>query len=155
RAVDAMRSQCIARSGYGPRRSGLVPQRSARLSGARPGAIVSLLEDVPMWLDRSITRRAAMRLLIASSALAALPSRRAWAESAYDGPFVDAHAHLNWDAGVGIDDLMALYDGAGVQGALLFGYPWQLGTGARDRYPDRVVLFLAEAYANAVHPDSS
>jgi hypothetical protein len=42
-----------------------------------------------------------------------------------------------------------------VQGAIIFGEPWPLGTDARHRYPGRVVPLLAEGYANAVHPDSS
>jgi len=108
-----------------------------------------------MCLHQPISRRAALHVLLASSTLVALPWRAAWAESAYDGPFVDAHAHLKWDAGVTIAELMALYDGAGVQGAVVFGEPWPLATDARDRYPGRVVPFLAEGYANAVHPDSS
>jgi len=100
-------------------------------------------------------RRQVLRMFLTSTALAALSSRVALADSAYDGGFVDAHAHLNWDAGVNIDGLMALYDASGVQGAMLFGYPWQLAAAARDRFPSRVVPFLAEAYANALHPDSS
>lgn len=104
-----------------------------------------------------LSRRKALRLLLTSSTLVALPWRvaPALADSAYGGPFVDAHAHLNWDAGVSIDALMSLYDAAGVQGALLFGNPWQLAADARDRFPGRVAPFLAEAYANALHPDSS
>jgi Amidohydrolase len=90
-----------------------------------------------------------------AAALAALPWRVVNADSAYTGPFVDAHAHLNWDAGVTADQLIDLYNAAGVQSALLFGYPWQLATDARDRFPDRIVPFLGEAYANALHPDSS
>ena len=96
-----------------------------------------------------------VRLLLASGALAALRGRAALAEDAYAGPFVDAHAHLNWDAGVTIDALMALYDAAGVRSALLFGYPWQLSADAHDRFAGRIVPFLAEGYANALHPDSS
>jgi Amidohydrolase len=101
------------------------------------------------------TRREALRLLLASSALAAAPWRVARSDAVYDGPFVDAHAHLNWDAGVSLDTLMSLYDAAGVQGALLFGYPWQLAADTSARYPGRLVPFLAEGYAHALHPDSS
>jgi Amidohydrolase len=108
-----------------------------------------------MCPTRPISRRGAVRLLLATTALVALPWHPARADTLYDGPLVDAHAHLRWDAGVSIDQLMALYDGAGVQGALLFGQPWPLATDARDRYPGRVLPFLAEGYANAVHPDSS
>jgi predicted TIM-barrel fold metal-dependent hydrolase len=108
-----------------------------------------------MCLHQPISRRRALRALLASSTLAALPWRAARADSAYDGPFVDAHAHLKWDAGASSDDLIALYDAAGVQSALLFGEPWPLAADARDRYPGRLVPFLAEGYANAVHPDSS
>jgi hypothetical protein len=102
-----------------------------------------------------VSRRQALRLFLKSTVLAALPWRLALADGAYDGPFVDAHAHLNWDAGVSIDTLVALYDAAGVQGAMLFGYPWQLAADARDRFPNRFVPLLAEGYANALNPDSS
>ena len=102
----------------------------------------------------SVSRRAVVRGLAAAGAFAALP-RIANADSAYPGSFVDAHAHLNWEAGVSADQLVELYNAAGVQRALLFGYPWQLATDARDRFPGRFVPFLAEAYANALHPDSS
>jgi hypothetical protein len=108
-----------------------------------------------MTPSTGISRRQALRLLVSSTAIGAVPWRVALAENGYDGPFIDAHAHLNWDAGVSIDQLMALYDAAGVQGAVLFGYPWQLASEARDRFPGRLVPFLAEAYPNAVHPDSS
>jgi hypothetical protein len=67
---------------------------------------------------------------------------------------VDAHCHLSED-GPAIDDLLSLYDAAGVRGALLFGEPWPLATAARDRAPDRIVPFVAEGYADALHPDSS
>jgi hypothetical protein len=107
-----------------------------------------------MCLHGPISRRRALRALLVSSTLA-LPWRAARADSAYDGPFIDTHAHLRWDAGASIDDLIALYDGAGVQAALVFGEPWPLATDARDRFPARVVPFLAEAYANALHRDSS
>jgi Amidohydrolase len=107
-----------------------------------------------MCLHHPISRRGALRVLLASSMLA-LPWRAARADSAYDGPFMDAHAHLKWDAGVTIDELIALYDGAGIQGALLFAEPWELASDGRDRFPDRVVPFLSEGYANALHPDSS
>ena len=103
----------------------------------------------------SLSRRQVLRLMVTSGLAALVPWRLARADGAYDGPFVDAHAHLNWDAGVSIDQLMTLYDAAGVQGALLFGYPWQLAADGRDRYLGRVVPFLAEGYANALHPDSS
>ena len=75
--------------------------------------------------------------------------RRRWAA------FVDAHAHLRWDAGASINKLIGLYDRARVQGAISFGLPWPLGADARDRYPGRAVPFLAERYANAVHRDAS
>jgi hypothetical protein len=107
-----------------------------------------------MCLHDPISRRRALRALLAASTLA-LPWGAARADSVYDGPFVDAHAHLRWDAGASIDDLIALYDAAGVQAAVVFGEPWPLATDARDRFPTRVVPFLAEAYANALHPDSS
>jgi hypothetical protein len=108
-----------------------------------------------MCLHHPMSRRGALRVLLTSGAVVGLRWRPAWAETAYDGPFVDAHAHLRWDAGATIDHLMALYDAAGVQGALLFGEPWSLASEARDRFPGRVVPLLAEGYANALHPDSS
>src|SRR5262249_52906017 len=115
----------------------------------------SEVRDIAMTHSLGISRRRTLRFLVISSAIGALPWHVALADNGYDGPFIDAHAHLNWDAGVSIDQLMALYDAAGVQGAVLFRYPWQLGSDARDRFPGRIVPFLAEAYANAVHPDSS
>jgi predicted TIM-barrel fold metal-dependent hydrolase len=108
-----------------------------------------------MCLHDHISRRAMLRALLAASSLRVLPWRGTHADAAYDGPFVDAHTHLRWDAGVAIDELIALYDGAGVNGVLLFGQPWSISTDASTRYPRRVVPFLAEGYANAVHPDSS
>ena len=102
-----------------------------------------------------ISRRRALHVLLASSSLGAFSWRAAHAQSFYDGPLVDAHAHLRSSAGVSIDDLIELYDAAGVQGAHLFGEPWPLATDACDRYPARVVPILAEGYANALHPDSS
>src|SRR5207302_7557662 len=80
----------------------------------------------------SLSRRQVLRLLITSGVAALVPLHVARADDAYDGPIVDAHAHLNWDAGVSIDQLMALYDAGGVQAALLFGYPWQLAADGRD-----------------------
>jgi hypothetical protein len=110
-----------------------------------------------MCVHERLSRRDMLRTLLAGSALAALPWRAALAAAAppYDGPFVDAHSHLRWDAGVAIEDLIGLYDGAGVQGVLLFGQPWSIATDARDHYPQRVSPFLAEGYADAVQPHSS
>jgi Amidohydrolase len=99
-----------------------------------------------------LTRRHLLKVALAASALAALPVR---ADSVYDGPFVDAHVHLKWDVGFGIGDVISLYDAAGIMGGLLFGDPWSIATDARDRFPRRVVPFLAESYFNALHPDSS
>ncbi len=53
------------------------------------------------------------------------------------------------------DTLDSLYDQAGELGAIQYGEPWQVASDARGRYPDRIVPFLAEGYANALHPDSS
>jgi hypothetical protein len=50
---------------------------------------------------------------------------------------------------------MDLYDRVGIKGVLLFGEPWPRATEAWDAFPKRVVPFLAESYASAVHPDSS
>src|SRR5205085_1193371 len=102
-----------------------------------------------------IGRRGAIRALLGVAAMGLVRSRAARAAEPYDGPLVDAHTHLKLDTGPPIDELIALYDGAGVRGVMLFGEPWQVATEARDRYPGRVVPFLAEGYADAVHPDSS
>jgi hypothetical protein len=100
-----------------------------------------------------LSRRQVLRLLGTSGLASLAPWRLARADGAYDGPFVDSHAHVNWDAGVNIDQLMALYHAARVHAALLFVYPWQLAADGRDRSRGRVVPFLAEGYANAMHPD--
>src|SRR5262249_40295436 len=113
------------------------------------------LDHQPMCLHERLSRRGLLRTVLVGSALSALPWQTAHAQSLYDGPFVDAHSHLRWDAGVAIDDLIGLYDAASVQGGLLFGQPWSIATDARERSPRRVSPFLAEGYANAVHPDSS
>jgi hypothetical protein len=92
--------------------------------------------------------------------LAALPGRPA-AEAqgepppAYSGPLVDSHAHLEASTPVSPDLLMALYDAVGVRGAWLFGVPWSTATDAWERFPERVVPFLAEGYAVTLGPASS
>ena len=108
-----------------------------------------------MCLHHRIGRRKAFGVLLGAVTLAAVRARVARASGPYDGPLVDAHSHLKIANDTPIDQLMALYDGAGVRGAQLFGEPWPIATEARDRYPSRVVPFLAEGYADAVHPDSS
>ena len=107
-----------------------------------------------MCEHHALTRRHFFRVALAASALTAAPWP-ARADAVYDGPFVDAHVHLKWDVGFTIADIISLYDQAGIKGGLLFGDPWPIGTEARDRFPTRVVPFLAESYANAVQPDSS
>jgi hypothetical protein len=102
-----------------------------------------------------VSRPGAVRVLLATTALVALPWHPARPDGVYDGPFVDAHAHLRWDAGASINELIGLHDRARVQGAISFGEPWPLGADARDRYPGRAVPLLAERYANAVHRDAS
>ena len=72
----------------------------------------------------------------------------------YAGPIVDTHAHLEAESGVGIDTFMALYDQTGVKGGWMMGVPWMLATEAWERYPDRVVPFLAEEYTETVGPQS-
>src|SRR5215210_4974250 len=99
--------------------------------------------------------RKTFRLVSALAATTLVRARAADAAGPYAGPLVDAHAHLKAADGVDIDTLIALYDGASVRGAILFGEPWQVASDARGRYPDRIVPFLAEGYANALHPDSS
>ena len=108
-----------------------------------------------MCLHHKITRRRALTTAGAAVAAALVRARAAAAAGPYDGPLVDAHSHLKAGVGVGVDELIGLYDGSGVRGVLLFGEPWPVATDARDRYPSRVVPFLAEGYANAVHPHSS
>jgi hypothetical protein len=73
----------------------------------------------------------------------------------YAGRLVDTHAHLEASTPVSADLLLSLYDAVGVRGAWLFGVPWSVATNAWERYPDRVVPFLAEGYADALGPDSS
>lgn len=92
-------------------------------------------------------------LALAATALARV--RAVEAGGPYGGPLVDAHCHLKEGVGPSIEGLLALYDAAGMQGGLLFGEPWPLATAARDRAPERIVPFLAEGYADALHPDSS
>lgn len=109
-----------------------------------------------MCLHHPLPRRRALVLLGALAASALVRARAAAAAAGpYEGPLVDAHAHLK--AGIGPDPagLLALYDRIGVSGAFLFGEPWPVATAARDLAPGRIVPFLAEGYANALHPDSS
>ena len=108
-----------------------------------------------MCLHHKITRRRALATAGAAVAAALVRARAAAAAGPYDGPLVDAHSHLKAGVGVGVDELIGLYDGSGVRGVLLFGEPWPVATDARDKYPTRVVPFLAEGYANALHPHSS
>lgn len=96
-----------------------------------------------------------MHLAGALAATALVRARAVEAAGPYADPLVDAHAHLKASDGVDVDTLIALYDAAGVRGAILFGEPWPVASDARRRYPDRIVPFLAEGYANALHPDSS
>ena len=72
----------------------------------------------------------------------------------YAGPIVDTHAHLEAESGVTIDTFLALYDQVGVKGGWMMGLPWMLATDAWERYPDRVVPFLAEEYTETVAPQS-
>ncbi len=89
--------------------------------------------------------------------LVRLQERAAAEDSAavYDGPIIDSHAHL--DAAVGIDPatLVALWDAVGVRGGWVFGYPWPTATAAWERFPDRVVPFLAEGYTTTLDRASS
>ncbi len=108
-----------------------------------------------MCLHHKITRRRALATVIAAVGTALVQARAAHAAGPYEGPLVDAHSHLKAASGPSPDELIGLYDGAGVRGAVLFGEPWPVASDARDRYPRRIVPFLAEGYANALHPDSS
>jgi Tat protein secretion system quality control protein TatD with DNase activity len=73
----------------------------------------------------------------------------------YDGPIVDAHSHLEDESGVSLDTLMSLYDQVGVRGAWVMGVPWQRATNAWERYPDRVVPFLAQGYTETLDPNGT
>jgi hypothetical protein len=108
-----------------------------------------------MCLHHRITRRRALATVVAAVATTLATAQSARAAGPYAGPLVDTHAHLRDGVGTTIDGLIGLYDGAGVQGAFLFGEPWPVAADARDRYRDRIVPFLAEGYANALHPHSS
>ena len=108
-----------------------------------------------MCLHHRLTRRRAFGIALAAVATGLVRARAARAQGPYAGPFVDAHSHLKAGFGPTADELIGLYDGAGVRGVFLFGEPWQVASDARGRYPNRIVPFLAEGYANAVHPDSS
>src|SRR4051794_14870377 len=104
-----------------------------------------------------LSRRRVFSLLgvgvLVASALAR--ARAAEAAGSFTGPLVDAHAHLKEGVGPVPAGLLALHDRVGVQGAFLFGEPWPTATAVRDLAPGRIVPFLAEGYANALHPDSS
>jgi len=106
-------------------------------------------------LHHRLTRRRALGAVLAAVGTALVRTRAIEAAGPYEGPFVDAHSHLKADLGPSVDELLGLYDRAGVRGVLLFGEPWPVAADARDRYPSRVVPFLAEGYANALHPHSS
>src|SRR5437763_1762657 len=109
-------------------------------------------------LDRrsgKLPRRRVLGVLGALAAIALVRTRAAEAAGPYDGPLIDAHAHLKDGVGTDAAGLLALYDGAAVRGAFLFGEPWSVATAARDLAPDRFVPMLAEGYANALHRDSS
>src|SRR3712207_1058653 len=102
---------------------------------------------------------AAAVLLPLGGARAAEPSRALQAavqaqRPPYSGPIVDTHAHLEAEIGVGIEPYMALYDQTGVKGGWMMGVPWMLATEAWERYPDRVVPFLAEQYTETIGPQS-
>src|SRR5919199_1281450 len=106
------------------------------------------------WLLATI---AAIGLALSASAGSAQPAVQAQGEppAPYQGPLVDAHAHLEASTPVSADLLLALYDAVGVRGAWLFGVPWSTATSAGERFPDRVVPFLAEGYADTLGPASS
>jgi hypothetical protein len=68
---------------------------------------------------------------------------------------VDVHCHLTQGRSPDAASIVSLLDQSGVARAVLFGEPWPLATAAWERFPTRVVPFLAEGYPNATHPDSS
>src|SRR5918997_6581693 len=101
-------------------------------TGQRSGDGPSVTLPSPLRL-RASRRRAlgtVARLVGALAATALVRARAAEAAGPYDGPLVDAHAHLKASDGVSADTLMALYDAAGVRGAILFGEPWQVASEA-------------------------
>lgn len=104
---------------------------------------VALLLVLLLW--------AGVVLRFEAPAVAAQPSAQ---QPPYSGPLVDTHAHLEAESGVTIDTYMALYDQVGVKGGWMMGVPWMLATDAWERYPDRVVPFLAEEYTETVAPQS-
>jgi predicted TIM-barrel fold metal-dependent hydrolase len=108
-----------------------------------------------MCLHHRITRRRAIGTAVAAVATALVGARAVRAAGPYEGPLVDAHSHLKGGIGPTADELIRLYDGAGVRGVLLFGEPWPVATATRDLAPGRIVPLLAEGYANALHRDSS
>jgi Tat protein secretion system quality control protein TatD with DNase activity len=73
----------------------------------------------------------------------------------YRGPLVDTHLHLEAESGVDINTVIALYDAVGVRGGWAMGVPWQRATDAWERYPTRIVPFLAEGYTATLHPDAT
>jgi hypothetical protein len=109
-----------------------------------------------MCFHGQLPRRRALQLIaVAAGAVLAGRQAKARATGPYDGPFVDAHTHLKQHLAPPVHELMAVYDQVGIKGVLLFGEPWPLATDASDAFPNRVVPFLAEGYAHALHPDSS
>lgn len=109
-----------------------------------------------MCVGHRLPRRRALGVIAATVAAALTRSAaESRASGAYAGPLVDAHSHFEDGVAPRIADLMALYDHANVKGVLLFGSPWWLASDARAIFPRRVVPFLAEGYATALHPDSS
>ncbi|MCC6179569.1 MAG: hypothetical protein IT305_30025 [Chloroflexi bacterium] len=111
--------------------------------------------DAAAQCCRPLPRRRALGILAAAVATAFATARAVRGAGSHSGPLVDAHAHLKDGAGPDADSLIALLDAAGIRSTFLFGEPWPVATATRDRYPDRVVPFLAEGYADALHPDSS
>jgi hypothetical protein len=109
-----------------------------------------------MCLHTGMTRRRALQLLaMTMGAAVASHQSTARADGPYPGALIDAHTHFKEGIAPAADELMGLYDTVGIDAALLFGEPWMLAADARNRFPHRVVPFLAEGYATALHPDSS
>jgi hypothetical protein len=108
-----------------------------------------------MCLNHRVSRRRAFEVAALTVAAALAGVRAARAAGPYDGPLVDVHCHLKAGLSPSAEEIVALLDGAGVRGAWLFGEPWQAASDARGRFPGQIVPFLAEGYANALHPHSS
>jgi hypothetical protein len=100
-------------------------------------------------------RRSLLKLVGAVVATRLAVARAAEAGGPYAGRFVDAHLHMYEQAGLSAEAVVQTMDAAGVDAGHLFGEPWWIGSDAAGRFPNRLVPYLGEGYATALHPDSS